>query len=221
MRATLENKSKDGSEVTSRVKFNVGGQIYEISRDIVMSHPGTMLARIASETWQKDPTETIFINGDGERFRYVLDYLRTGSIFLPLTVPKPAVLKDLEWCSANFEAATHMSKVDAQVTKNVRTLMLEAAYSSLSYECCKCYSNGGAKGGDILKFCVATSGYQYDKKKILLDEFEFAFHQKLDRKHFNKRRAEYGLYYIEDGYGSASGTAWVQVGILSKRKKSG
>jgi hypothetical protein len=50
------NKSDNGSEeVTERdrltVTFDVGGQTYAISRNIVMSHPDTMLAKVASETW--------------------------------------------------------------------------------------------------------------------------------------------------------------------------
>jgi hypothetical protein len=228
------DKSDDGSEeATKRIKFNVGGQIYEISRDIVMSHPDTMLARITSETWQKDPTETIFINGDGERFRYVLDYLRTGSICLPLTVPKPAILKDLEYygfenvnpddidgCSANFEAATHMSKMDAHVTKNVKALKLDAAYSLISYECCKYYSNGGAQGQNTFTVNFANSGYQGDKQKNLLDECVFAFQKQFDSTHFNKRLAEYGLYFlVHDSRQNRAGV--FLVGILSKRKKSG
>jgi hypothetical protein len=136
MESTLEAKHGDDFEQAVKkrsrrcttVTFNVGGQIYEISHDIVMSYPDTMLARIASETWQEDRTATIFIDGDVERFRYVLDYLRTGSILLPLTVPKPAILKDLEyygfenvnpndidgWGSSSVDAAIHIGKKKAK-----------------------------------------------------------------------------------------------------------
>jgi len=74
----LEMSSANLPDVQKRVKFNVGGHCYEISRDILMRRPETMLARSASDLWHKDSDQEIFLNGDGERFRYVLDYLRNG-----------------------------------------------------------------------------------------------------------------------------------------------
>jgi len=88
---------ESAAESHQRVKFNVGGCVYEITRDILMKEPDTMLARSASKVWQNDPNKEIFLNGDRERFRYVLDYLRNGEVDLPLTIPKPALLKDLDY----------------------------------------------------------------------------------------------------------------------------
>eukprot|EP00957_Ditylum_brightwellii_P044771 3396357-Ditylum_brightwellii.AAC.1 len=83
--------------MTSICHFNVGGHKYQVARSLLEQHPNTMLARISSEQWQKDPEAEIFIDRDGDRFRYCLDYLRDGFVALPITVPKKALLQDLAY----------------------------------------------------------------------------------------------------------------------------
>ena len=80
----------------STVKFNVGGRHYEVSRALIEKFPSTMLARMTSETWQKDPEVTLFIDRDSDRFRFCLDYMRDGEVWLPLNVPKEGILLDLD-----------------------------------------------------------------------------------------------------------------------------
>jgi len=70
-----------------------------VSRSLLKQHPNTMLARISSKQWQEDPESEIFIDRNGDRFQYCLDYLRDGSVVLPVTVPKKAVLQDLAYYS--------------------------------------------------------------------------------------------------------------------------
>jgi hypothetical protein len=82
---------------TDTARFNVGGKKYEISRSLLESFPNTMLARMASKTWQTDPEAAMFVDRDGERFRCILDYMRDGKVHLPLTVAKGALLLDLEY----------------------------------------------------------------------------------------------------------------------------
>ena len=74
------------SGVGSVQKFDVGGTPYTVSKSLLEQHPDTMLCRIASEMWQKQDGEQdqpIFIERDGPRFRYVLDYMRDGTVALP------------------------------------------------------------------------------------------------------------------------------------------
>ena len=89
---------------TATVRFNVGGTIYEVSRSLLEQHPNTMLARMVSKTWlgeeedneRKD--EPLFIDRDGERFCYVLDFMRDGpTVSLPVTISKEGFLKDLDY----------------------------------------------------------------------------------------------------------------------------
>lgn len=79
------------------VNFNIGGQKYEVSRSLLQTYPNSMLATSASDQWQKNPEVAIFIEGDGIRFRYVLDYLRHGSVCLPTTESKEGLTKELEY----------------------------------------------------------------------------------------------------------------------------
>ena len=63
------------------VKFNIGGLIHEVSQSVLDMHPDSMLAKSASELWKKE--SNIFIERDGARFRFVLDYMRDGKVNSP------------------------------------------------------------------------------------------------------------------------------------------
>lgn len=65
------------------VKFNVGGKVFETTLSLIDQHEDTMLARLVSDTWQEDPSKSVFIDRDGDIFAQVLNYLRYGSITLP------------------------------------------------------------------------------------------------------------------------------------------
>ena len=82
--------------MTNIVLFNVGGKQYKVSRSLLEMHPNTMLTRSASEHWLHNPDAEVFIERDGIRFEFVLDYLRDdGHVILPITVPKPSFMADL------------------------------------------------------------------------------------------------------------------------------
>ena len=105
---------------TKTVILNVGGTKYEVSRSLLSNHPNTMLARSISEEWQHDPDAEIFIELDGERFKYCLDYLRHGRVILPTTVPKAAVMMDLEYIGVeNVEN----SVIETHEVKNLEALL--------------------------------------------------------------------------------------------------
>ncbi len=83
--------------MTEVVKFNISGQRYEVSRSLLQIHPNSMLAKSASDQWQEDPEAEIFMEGDGTRFRYVMDYLRHRSVSLPPNETKEALVKEMEY----------------------------------------------------------------------------------------------------------------------------
>eukprot|EP01083_Nonionella_stella_P096088 269947_1 len=86
------------------VKLNVGGHHYHISRVLIEAHPETMIARavIAAEEnydpddHSHDDTE-VFIEGDGVAFRFVLNFLRYGRVFLPITETKASFMNELSY----------------------------------------------------------------------------------------------------------------------------
>ena len=52
------------------VKFNVGGKHFEVSRALIEQTPGSMLAKMITETRKKEPDELIFIDRDVREIRW-------------------------------------------------------------------------------------------------------------------------------------------------------
>lgn len=78
--------------MTEIVHFNVGGTLYDVARDTLLSATNTMLAKMVSDKWTaKNSREIIFIDRDGERFKYILDWYRNGKIIVPKTIALDAV----------------------------------------------------------------------------------------------------------------------------------
>ena len=104
--------SSNSNSNAATVRFDVGGTIYKVSRSLLKQHSNTMLTRMVSETWlgeeenNEGKDEPLFIDRDGERFRYVLDFMRDGpKVSLPVTVSKEGFLRDLDYfCFDNVNA---------------------------------------------------------------------------------------------------------------------
>jgi hypothetical protein len=63
------------------INFNVGGTRYEVAKSLVDFYPESLLAKSLSEQWKEgDPNAEILIEGDGERFQYVLAFMQ-GAVF--------------------------------------------------------------------------------------------------------------------------------------------
>ena len=94
-RSTMNDSSSKSPQNT--VTFDVGGSIYRVSRSLLEQFPNTMLARLASKTWQLAAfSDPLFIDRNGERFQYCLDYMRDrGKVVLPATIPKESLIQDL------------------------------------------------------------------------------------------------------------------------------
>jgi BTB/POZ domain len=88
--------------MTNTATFNVGGQVYQVSRSLLDQYPDTMLFQSASEIWKEDPEAEIFIPRNGSRFQYVLDYLRDGILSLPSSESEEDILLELEYYGVNF-----------------------------------------------------------------------------------------------------------------------
>ena len=88
-------------EYTAPVTFDVGGTIYKISRALLDQFPETILAKMAAkddDNEKEDSDFPWFIDRNGERFQYILDYMRDGQVVLPAgRVAKEAVLSDLAY----------------------------------------------------------------------------------------------------------------------------
>ena len=87
----------DDSVSMPTVTFDVGGKVFKTARSLFLQHEDTMIARLVSDTWQADPNKPVFIDRNGDTFGYFLDYLRYGSITLPIAVSKDMFLRDLDF----------------------------------------------------------------------------------------------------------------------------
>lgn len=84
----------------SIVTFNVGGKTYQVKQSLLNRFPDTVLGTI-SLLWNNEShghNEPIFLDRNGDRFPYILDYMRDQQkIVLPLSVSKESFVKDLEF----------------------------------------------------------------------------------------------------------------------------
>uniref|UniRef100_A0A7S1FXS2 BTB domain-containing protein n=1 Tax=Corethron hystrix TaxID=216773 RepID=A0A7S1FXS2_9STRA len=115
--------------MTETVLFNVGGKEYEVARSLLNDHPETMLARMASQEWNPDTDKKLFIERDGERFRYVLDYLRDGKAMLSIDVSKEALLVDMEF----YGISARKESITVQDTKESLSSLLGVVVKTHSY----------------------------------------------------------------------------------------
>ena len=105
-----------GKPVTNRrceiASFDVGGKLYRFCASLLAKYPSTKLAAmyqqmvnkeksdwiLESSDSESDNNEVVFLEGNLERFQYVLDYMRRryDIMYLPNTVFKEAFLNDLD-----------------------------------------------------------------------------------------------------------------------------
>jgi len=95
------------------IKFNIGGTRYEVSQSLLQSYPDSMLAKSAADQWHINPNAEIFIDRDGEQFRYVLQYLRDGVVHLPVSVPRASFLIDLKFYAVDVKEDAIVEQLDA------------------------------------------------------------------------------------------------------------
>ena len=139
---------------TGTVQFNVGGKLYTVSRSLLDNHDTSMLARSASEQWQEDPESEIFIERDGTIFRFVLDFMRNGEVFLPITESKESLLKELEYYGIDVVDESLIS--DAILRKNTCITTLRKAV------------------GDLRETCIKYEA-ELEKQKVSLQDAEFKY----------------------------------------------
>lgn len=82
------------------VRLDVGGTLYTVNNETLMKFPESMLSKMAIERRRfsisdVDFLEPIFIDRDGDRFKYILDGYRDGAILIPRTVAVGSLEKDL------------------------------------------------------------------------------------------------------------------------------
>ena len=129
------------------IKFNVGGRHFEVSRLLVEQNPGTMLARMISDTWDKNSDKPLFIDRDGDSFAHVLNYLRYGSIELPESIPETTFKRELDYFGVRVNEGSVLQwkkKTFVEIRDSVNRQIAEAEKHkhilALAVACFNCYN---------------------------------------------------------------------------------
>ncbi|CAG8523983.1 12874_t:CDS:2 [Funneliformis mosseae] len=93
--------SKYDASAEKTIILNVGGVKYETQRSTLLSYPdtflGTMFAKRNLSLLHPKNENEYFIDRDGSLFRYVIQYYRTGKVYLPKdNVTSLVSLKEIE-----------------------------------------------------------------------------------------------------------------------------
>ncbi|CAG5134406.1 unnamed protein product [Candidula unifasciata] len=88
--------SRGGGHSDKVVRLNVGGSFYTTTRPTLLSVPGTVLHQIASGSMHcpRDDRGYIVIDRDGHTFRYVLNFLRTNKLIIPIGYRELDILRE-------------------------------------------------------------------------------------------------------------------------------
>jgi hypothetical protein len=85
------------------IRFDVGGTPYKVALTTLIKSPETMLAKLAIKMWCENSDnkaeESIFIDRDGELFKYILAWYRNNVIIIPRTIPVGAVENEVRFFS--------------------------------------------------------------------------------------------------------------------------
>ncbi|GAX22436.1 hypothetical protein FisN_14Hu050 [Fistulifera solaris] len=93
-----EGGSPQGDEQKPTVRLNVGGMRYEVARDTLMFYEDSMLASLVSGRWKEGNGEDeIFIDRDGRRFGFLLNYLRSDRVYLSESSDQAALEDEFEY----------------------------------------------------------------------------------------------------------------------------
>lgn len=155
------------------VSLDVGGAKYKVSRSLIEAYPGTMLAKLINETWHQNPEEEIFIDRNGLRFQYILDYMRDQKAYLGINVSAASVLKDLEYFgfenvsgdaivagTATVEAVEHIMMVHKDEKELFASRQEELDTLKMAYECFAAFSQDGALTITIIRETMKEKGME-------------------------------------------------------------
>jgi hypothetical protein len=123
------------NEKSKVIRLNVGGSHYEVSRFLMEMYPETMLARLVSDEWSGENDQEVFIDRNGLRFQYVLDYMRDQKTTLAMNINKESILTELDYFGfidvppesidekiSNTQAQGHIEATQIEFAKRVKRM---------------------------------------------------------------------------------------------------
>lgn len=90
----LTAKEGDAPVKPDVATFIVGGRTFQILEQTVRSRGGTLLCDLLDDPERKNKCTPIYVEGDSDRFRYILDWYRYGTICVPFTVSLEEITRE-------------------------------------------------------------------------------------------------------------------------------
>jgi hypothetical protein len=83
---------------TDTVTFNVGGRLFEVSLSTLDRYPRSLLSQLVREQWPRGArgNAAVYLDRDGERFRYILDLMRDQKVKLPCTESREMFIREVK-----------------------------------------------------------------------------------------------------------------------------
>ena len=162
------------------IKFNVGGRLYEVSRELIDKYPDTVLGTLVETAWKEDPEETVFIDRNGDTFAYVLDFMRYGSIDLPATISKSMFDRELGFYGINFEEGAINEESLTQVTNTFHLYKSKHDMFLLALEAYYQYSTKKVTTSSSVIVNIPSNHKLY-KGVCLVDEEKELFNEYLEK----------------------------------------
>jgi BTB/POZ domain len=201
------------------VRFNVGGQLFETSFSLWEQLPDSWVsAKVLDHVSDKSAAtnasdEAIFIDRNSTHFGLMLDFLRHGSVSLPMTVSKVDFLRDLEEYGLAPATKQEQDMViyyvpDEQyrlsldfLEQSIKQVLLREAKRSkkqkaadfVAEACYKVFRKNG-------KVSPCKVWFDPEERTQEEDGFENAlqvFDDEFDEEQFQEALAEYGLVFLK------------------------
>nr|XP_006819272.1 PREDICTED: BTB/POZ domain-containing protein KCTD4-like [Saccoglossus kowalevskii] len=169
------------SSIHEIINLNVGGKLYSTTRSTLTRYPDTMLGAMFSGRMPslKDAHGNYFIDRNGDMFKYILEFLRNGSIHLPEDFKDFGALA----VEADFYQIAEISEYLDKKSKSADEDILEIEYHRNEFQCgWIIYSSD-----DVLK-SLTSIGCFYDESNQRLVKLGHR------RSEIKKKYEEEGLY---------------------------
>ena len=170
------------TSTTQTIKFNVGGTHNEVSKSLLENFKDSMLERSASKVWNEGGDE-VFIEGNGHRFQYVLDFMRHGKVTLPSSETINAFFTEMKYygMNCNLEKVKNSGdesfpKLVSKVTKVLDSLATDKyaamlTHNIMSQYCSDINAQGFHRGEFHIRYCKNLTHFN----DVLDDENQFLY----------------------------------------------
>lgn len=193
------------------IHLNVGGSLYSTCVETISSQPDSMLARmfLGQLDSAKDDNGAYFIDRNGTLFRYVLNYLRTGTLELPASFCDWEQLREeAEFFQLGSQFIEEIDKAQNQQDSFTVTIVVDKRSIALKFKDVKPYPESPLR--EIFFGVYEQTSFKMEDNKVIIDRDGIIFRYILNYlqngrpylpvnfNEFDKLKAEATFFKIDD-----------------------